>query len=69
MPCMNYNALRGKIRECGFTQKDVASRIGVSEGQLNRKLAGEFVFRQDEIEKIIRLLNIDPKEIGFYFFN
>lgn len=56
MPQMNYNALRGRIRECGLTQKEVAARIGVSEGQLNRKLAGEFAFRQDEMESILKLL-------------
>ena len=69
MPEMNYSALRGRIRDCGLTQKEVASRIGISEGQLNRKLAGEFVFRQDEIDRIIALLNINPIDIGRYFFS
>lgn len=41
MPEINYNPLRGKIRECGLTQKECAAKIGLSEGQLNRKLAGE----------------------------
>ena len=40
MPEINYNPLRGKIRECGLTQKECAAKIGLSEGQLNRKLAG-----------------------------
>ena len=61
MPEMNYSALRGRIRDCGLTQKEVASRIGIS--------AGEFVFRQDEIDRIIALLNIDPIDIGRYFFS
>ena len=68
MPEMNYNDLRGRIRDCGLTQKELATRIGISEGQMNRKLAGDFVFRQDEIEKITRLLNIGATEIGRYFF-
>lgn len=68
MPQMNYNALRGRIREYGLTQKEVAARIGVSEGQLNRKLAGEFAFRQDEMVSILKLLNIDLSELGKYFF-
>lgn len=68
MPEMNYNELRGKIRDCGLTQKEVAARIGLSEGQFNRKLAGEFVFRQDEIEKLTKLLAIDAIEIARYFF-
>ena len=68
MPQMNYNALLGRIRECGLTQKEVAARIGVSEGQLNRKLAGEFAFRQDEMESILKLLDVDLSELGKYFF-
>ena len=68
MPQMNYNVLRGRIRECGLTQKEVAARIGVSEGQLNRKLAGEFAFRQDEMESILKMLDVDLSELGKYFF-
>ncbi len=68
MPEMNYTLLRGRIRDCGMTQKECAHRIGMSEGHLNRKLAGEYVFRQDEIDKISTLLNIPPEEIGKYFF-
>lgn len=68
MSRMNYNTLRGRIRECGFTQKEVAARIGVSEGQFNRKLAGEFAFRQDEMEGILKLLEVDMSELSKYFF-
>ena len=68
MPQMDYSFLRGKIRECGLTQKEVAEQIGVSEGQLNRKLAGDFAFRQDEMERIARVLKIDLIDLGKYFF-
>lgn len=68
MPEMNYNPLRGRMREFGLTQKECAAKIGLSEGQLNRKLAGEYDFKQDEIHSLCRLLNIDVAEIGHYFF-
>lgn len=68
MPEMNYNPLRGRMRECGLTQKECAAKIGLSEGQLNRKLAREYDFKQDEIHSLCRLLNIDAAEIGHYFF-
>ncbi|MFR3972702.1 MAG: DUF739 family protein [Subdoligranulum sp.] len=42
--------------------------MGLSEGQLNRKLAGEYDFKQDEIHSLCRILNIDAAEIGRYFF-
>lgn len=68
MPEMNYNFLRSRMRECGLTQKECAVKIGLSEGQLNRKLAGEYDFKQDEIHSLCRILNIDAAEIGRYFF-
>ena len=37
-------------------------------GQLNRKLAGEFAFRQDEMESILKLLDVNLSELGKYFF-
>lgn len=69
MTDVNYNPLRGRMRECGLTQKECAAKIGLSEGQLNRKLAGEYDFRQDEIHKLCNLLDIDSTEIGRYFFS
>ena len=41
----------------------------MSESQLERKLAGEFVFRQDDIDKLVGLLGIDTRDIGRYFFH
>ena len=69
MPEMDYNRLRGRIIECGLTQKECAEKIGVSEGQLNRKLAGEFAFRQDEISRLCDLLSIPVTKIGHSFFH
>lgn len=63
MPEINYNP-----RMRGLTQKECAAQIGLSEGQLNRKLAGEYNFKQSEIHNLCDLLDIDAKEIGYYFF-
>ena len=68
MPAMDYTLLRGRIRECGMTQKELAEKAGISEGQFCQKLAGNFVFRQDEIDRICTLLNISAPDIGEYFF-
>ena len=69
MPEMDYAQLRERIKDCGYTQKKCAEQIGISESQLNRKLAGEYVFRQDEINKLCVLLQIDGEEMGKYFFS
>lgn len=68
MPEMDYANLRERMRDSKLTQKECADLIGISESQLNRKLAGEFVFRQDEINKLCEILEIDGTEIGKYFF-
>lgn len=52
MPEMDYSRLRGRIVECGLTQKECAEKIGVSEGQLNRKLAGEFAYRLRQLRRL-----------------
>lgn len=69
MSGMDYSELRGRMEQLGLTRKEVAARIGVSESQLERKLAGEFVFRQDDIDKLVGLLGIDTRDIGRYFFH
>lgn len=68
MPEMNYNPLLGRIKEMGLTQRECAKMLGISEGQLSRKLSGEFVFRQDEIDGLCNILNIDGQDIGKFFF-
>lgn len=40
MPTMDYTLLRGRIRDCGMTQKDLAEKAGISEGQFCQKLPG-----------------------------
>lgn len=69
MPQMDYTLLRGRIRDHGLTQKDLAEKIGISEGQFCQKMAGNFMFRQDEINRICTLLEIQPAEIGSFFFS
>ena len=56
------------LSSAALLRRNVQKKIGVSEGQLNRKLAGEFAFRQDEISRICTLLNIPNTKIGHYFF-
>lgn len=42
MPTMDYSKLKGRIKECGFTQKSLAEEIGTSEGQFCLKLTGKY---------------------------
>lgn len=64
----NYNKLRGKIRECGLTQEDLAKKINVAPTTLSLKLNNSSEFTQSEIRAICTLLNISGTELESYFF-
>ena len=68
MPKLDYSKLKGRILEKGLNQKELASKIGISEGQFCKKLSGEYVFKQSEIVRICEVLNIENNLIGDYFF-
>lgn len=64
----NYSKLLGRMRECGFTQKQLAKAIGINTATLSLKLNNRFSFSQEEILAICKLLNIPICEIGDYFY-
>ena len=60
---MNVAKLRGIISERGMSQKSVAQAIGMSEKTFYLKMK-KGVFGTDEVEKMVRLLDIEnPAEI------
>ena len=64
----NYSKLLGRIREFGFTQKEVATRIGILPTTLSLKLNHKARFTAVEIDAICKLLDIAIEDIGTYFF-
>ena len=64
----NYSKLLGRIRECGFTQAELAEVIGINKGTLSSKLNNQSSFTTAEMSAICNALNIPYKEIGVYFF-
>ena len=64
----NYSKLLGRMRECGFTQEQLAKAIGINKGTLSTKLNNRFSFSQEEILAICKVLNIPVSEIGDYFY-
>lgn len=64
----NYSKLLGRMKECGFTQEQLAKAIGINKGTLSAKLNNRFSFSQEEILAICKLLNIPVCEIGEYFY-
>ena len=64
----NYSKLLGRMKECGFTQEQLAKAIGINKGTLSMKLNNRFSFSQDEILAICKVLNIPVSEIGEFFY-
>ena len=63
-----YSKLRGRITEKCGTQQALAKALGVAECTLTSKLNGYTYFSQEEIFRIMEILDIKPEEISLYFF-
>lgn len=68
MQIYDYSLLLGKMREKNYTQEKLAKSLGISECSVNFSLNNKRNFRQDEILKIIELLDIPKTQIEKYFF-
>lgn len=68
MSSYNYQKLLGKMKEKGYTQEQLAQRIGISPCTLNLKLNNKNDFRQDEILSISKELGIPGERFEEYFF-
>lgn len=65
---INYDKLKGKIKEFLGTQSKLAELINVDETTISNKLNNNTYFTQKEIIKICVILNIRFEEIPEYFF-
>ena len=64
---MNYNKLRGKIIEKGYTIKSFSQELEIPLSTMSDKLNGKTEFKASEMFKIAKALEID--DIKEYFFN
>lgn len=53
----------------GLTQEEFAERIGMARTNYLKKEKGRENFKQEQIDKIIKELNLTPKEVVEIFFN
>ena len=65
---VDTNQLRGRIIAKFGSSRSVAEEIGMKEATLSRKLRNEIEFRYDEVITICKYLDIQPEEIGSYFY-
>lgn len=66
---INYDKLKGKIKEVLGTQGKLAEKMGVDETTISNKLNSNTYFTQKEIIKISKILDIPFEQIPEYFFN
>lgn len=64
----DYSLLWGKIKQSGFTQSELAKKIGISKTSLSLKINNHQQFTQNEILRISNEIGIAKKDIPKYFF-
>lgn len=64
----NYDKLLGLIREKYKTNKNLSQELGLSTHSLSMKLNNKIEFKQNEIYKLVELLDIPLNKIQLYFF-
>ena len=65
---VNTNKIKGRMKELGLTQADVAKYLEVAQPTMNQKINNVRPFDLEEAEKLSRLLKIDAGDFGLYFF-
>lgn len=68
-PIINYDKLKGRIKERLGTQGKLAEKLGLDETTISNKLNSNTYFTQKEIIKISSILEIKFDEIPIYFFD
>ena len=66
---MNLKLLKDKRKLLGLTQEEFAERNGMARTNYLKKEKGRENFKQEQIDKIIKELNLTPKEVVEIFFN
>lgn len=64
----NYNKLKGRIVEVFGSQIEFAKAMDWSERTLSLKINGKVAWKQNDIVKAVRLLNLSESDIQEYFF-
>ena len=68
IPELNYDKLKGRIKEKLGTQDKLAEKLETNEATISYKLNNKTYFTQRDIIKICNILSINFEEIPIYFF-
>lgn len=65
---VDTNSLKSAIAKKGYTQSEVAQKIGISTQSLNYKLLNKTEFKVDEAYRLCNVLDIPKETMGDIFF-
>lgn len=65
---INSAKIKGRLRELGKTQAELAAYVGIAQSTINQKLNGERPLFLDESERLADFLGIPDSEFCKYFF-
>ncbi len=66
---LNTNKIKGRMKELGFVQADVAKRLKLAELTVSQKINGKRPMDLNEARALAEMLHIDNSEFGTYFFS
>lgn len=66
---INGNKIKGRMRELGIVQADVAKQLKIAEATVSLKLNGKRPMDLDEARELAIMLDIQSSDFGAYFFN
>lgn len=65
---MNTQKIKNRMRECGFTQEQIAARLNLASSTFNQKIHNKRPTKLGEAEKMAELLSIKDNDFSSYFF-
>lgn len=65
---MNIDDLNAEIARHGLTKPQLAKKMGISKKRLYSRLNGTTTFKQEEIQQIAQILNLNENKIMNIFF-
>lgn len=66
---LNTNKIKGRLKELGLTQTDVAKTLGIAQSTATQKINRVRPMTVDEAEELSKLLQISNEQYAEYFFN
>ena len=61
-----FPKLKGAMREKGFSQRQLAEKLGISVASLNSKVNGKVDFKVGEAKEISKILSLEDPETIFF---